>query len=43
MLYQPPDKKGGLVLMVTYEGLYTFVMMLCAVITLVIVILRHKK
>lgn len=29
--------------MVTYNDLFTFVIMLCAVITLVITIYRHKK
>lgn len=29
--------------MVTYSDLFTFVIMLCAVITLVVTILRHKK
>ena len=29
--------------MVTYCDLFTFVIMLCAVITLVVTILRHKK
>lgn len=29
--------------MVTYNDLFTFVIMLCAVITLVITIFRHKK
>lgn len=29
--------------MVTYSDLSTFVIMLCAVITLVVTILRHKK
>lgn len=32
----------GLVLMVTYSDLFTFVIMLCAVITLVITFM-HKK
>lgn len=32
-----------LVLMVTYSDLFTFVIMLCAVITLVLTILNHKK
>ena len=32
-----------LVPMVTYSDLFTFVIMLCAVITLVVTILRHKK
>ena len=44
VLCQPPDTfvKGGLVLMVTYGDLFTFVIMLCAVVTLVIN-LMHKK
>ena len=29
--------------MVTYSDLFTFVIMLCAGITLVVTILRHKK
>ncbi|TCS78348.1 hypothetical protein EDD59_112109 [Muricomes intestini] len=29
--------------MVTYSDLFTFVIMLCAVITLVIMIYKHKK
>lgn len=29
--------------MVTHSDLFTFVIMLCAVITLVVTILRHKK
>ena len=29
--------------MVTYSDLFSFVIMLCAVITLVVTILRHKK
>ena len=29
--------------MVTYSDLFTFVIMLCAVITLVVTILRYKK
>ena len=29
--------------MVTYSDLFTFVIMLCAVITLVVTILRNKK
>lgn len=32
-----------LVLMVTYSDLFTFVIMLCAVITLVVTIIKHKK
>jgi hypothetical protein len=36
-------KERGLVLMVTYSDLFTFVIMLCAVITLVIAIFKHKK
>ena len=35
-------KKGGLVLMVTYSDLIQFVIMLCAVITLVIYATRKK-
>ena len=29
--------------MVTYSDLFTFVIMLCAVITLVITVFKHKK
>ncbi|PWJ49124.1 hypothetical protein SAMN05216529_10854 [Faecalicatena contorta] len=29
--------------MVTYSDLFTFIIMLCAVITLVIAIFKHKK
>lgn len=29
--------------MVTYNDLFTFVIMLCAVITLVVTIIKHKK
>lgn len=29
--------------MVTYEGLFTFVIMLCAVITLVVTVTKRKK
>ncbi|GAA5553801.1 hypothetical protein Rgna02_01983 [Mediterraneibacter gnavus] len=29
--------------MVTYSDLFTFVIMLCAVITLVVTIMKHKK
>lgn len=36
-------KERRLVLMVTYGDLFTFVIMLCAVITLVVTIFRHKK
>ncbi len=32
-----------LVLMVTYSDLFTFVIMLCAVITLVLTFFNHKK
>ncbi len=35
--------RKGLVPMVTYEGLFAFVIMLCAVITLVINICKRKK
>ena len=43
VLCQPPDfaKEAGT--MVTYSDLFTFVIMLCAVITLVITFYRHKK
>ncbi len=36
-------KERRLVLMVTYSDLFTFVIMLCAVITLVLTTLNHKK
>lgn len=44
MLSQPSDifNGRGLVLMVTYNDLFTFVIMLCAIITLFID-LMHKK
>lgn len=29
--------------MVTYDSLFTFVIMICAVITLVVMVLKHKK
>lgn len=32
----------GLVPMVTYDGLFSFVIMLCAVVTLVVYIIRKK-
>ncbi len=39
---QPPSYERGLVPMVTYENLFAFVIMLCAVITLVVYIIRKK-
>ena len=36
-------KERRLVLMVTYDELFTFVIMLCAVITLVVTLLKRKK
>lgn len=43
VLCQPPDIfERRLVLMVTYSDLFTFIIMLCAVITLAINIM-HKK
>ena len=39
---QPPDERKGAGAMVTYSDLFTFVIMLCAVITLVINIKRKK-
>lgn len=33
----------GVGAMVTYSDLFTFVIMLCAVITLVVTLIRHKK
>ena len=41
-LRQPPDERKGAGAMVTYSDLFTFVIMLCAVITLVINIKRKK-
>ena len=41
-LCQPPDERKGAGAMVTYSDLFTFVIMLCAVITLVINIRRKK-
>lgn len=38
-----PAFERRLVVMVTYTDLFTFVMMLCAVITLVVTIFWHKK
>ena len=39
---QPPDERKGAGAMVTYSDLIQFVIMLCAVITLVIYIMRKK-
>lgn len=41
-LRQPPDERTGAGAMVTYGDLFQFVIMLCAVITLVIYIKRKK-
>lgn len=41
-LRQPPDERKGAGAMVTYGDLFQFVIMLCAVITLVIYIKRKK-
>jgi len=41
-LRQPPDERKGAGAMVTYSDLFTFVIMLCAVITLVVNIKRKK-
>ena len=41
-LRQPPDERKGAGAMVTYSDLFTFVIMLCAVITLVTNIKRKK-
>lgn len=41
-LRQPPDERKGAGAMVTYSDLFAFVIMLCAVITLVINIKRKK-
>ncbi len=35
--------KGGIGAMVTYSDLFAFVIMLCAVITLVVTLFCHKK
>ena len=43
VLYSRRTKERRLVLMVTYSDLFTFVIMLCAVITLVVTIMKHKK
>ena len=43
MLCRPPDKRREAGAMVTYSDLFTFVIMLCAVITLVVTLFRHKK
>ena len=42
VLCQPPDERKGAGAMVTYSDLFTFVIILCAVITLVIYIKRKK-
>ena len=42
-LYQPPDKRKEAGAMVTYGDLFQFVIMLCAVVTLVITIFINKK
>ena len=43
VLCQPPDVyERRLVLMVTYSDLFQFVIMLCAVITLVVLFIRKK-
>ena len=41
--YTSRPEERRLVLMVTYSDLFTFVIMLCAVITLVVTIIKHKK
>lgn len=42
-LRQPPDERKEAAAMVTYSELFTFVIMLCAVITLVVTIMKCKK
>ena len=41
-IYQPPDERKEAGAMVTYSDLIQFVIMLCAVITLVVYIMRKK-
>ncbi len=43
VLCQPLDERKGVGAMVTYSDLFTFVIMLCSVVTLVLTILRNKK
>ncbi len=43
MLCQPPGERKGVGAMVTYGDLFNFVIMLCAVITLVVTLIIHKK
>ena len=43
MLCRPPNERREAGAMVTYSDLFTFVIMLCAVITLVVTLFRHKK
>ena len=43
VLCQPPDAGKEAGAMVTYSDMFTFVIMLCAVITLVLAISNHKK
>ena len=43
MIRQPPDSmEGGLMPMVTYSDLIQFVIMLCAVVTVVLLLKRKK-
>jgi len=42
VLCQPPDERKEAGAMVTYSDLIQFVIMLCAVITLVVYIMRKK-
>ena len=42
VLYQSPDERKGAGAMITYGELFSFVIMLCAVVTLVIYATRKK-
>ena len=42
-MYQLPDFTKGAGTMVTYNDLFTFVIMLCAVVTLVVTLMKRKK
>lgn len=42
-LCQPPDERKEAGAMVTYNDLFSFITMICSVVTLVITIFMHKK
>lgn len=42
-MHQPPDTTKEVDTMVTYSDLFTFVIMLCAVVTLVVTVITRKK